>query len=58
MLPQTYRTFILDDRYFDQEAIKAILNKIPEIQIVGIRTTVSVWRSQESLTARQKDPSR
>lgn len=41
MLPQTYRTFILDDRYFDQEAIKAILNKIPEIQIVGIRTTVS-----------------
>ncbi|MEI7847144.1 MAG: LuxR C-terminal-related transcriptional regulator [Chloroflexota bacterium] len=41
MLPQTYRTFILDDQYYQQEAIKAILNKIPEIEIVGIRSTVS-----------------
>lgn len=41
MLPQRFRTFILDDRYFDQEAIKSILNKIPEIEIVGIKATVS-----------------
>jgi DNA-binding NarL/FixJ family response regulator len=35
MLATIYRTFILEDRFFDLEAIKAILAKIPEIQVVG-----------------------
>ena len=52
MLPRTYRTFILDDQFYQQEAIKAILNKIPEIEIIDIRSTVS-----ESLeVCQQKKP--
>ena len=35
MLSTTYRTYILEDRFFDLEAIKAILAKIPEIQVIG-----------------------
>lgn len=35
MLSTIYRTYILEDRFFDLEAIKAILAKIPEIQVIG-----------------------
>jgi DNA-binding NarL/FixJ family response regulator len=35
MLTSIYRTYILEDRFFDLEAIKAILAKIPEIQVIG-----------------------
>jgi DNA-binding NarL/FixJ family response regulator len=35
MLATIYRTFILEDRFFDLEAIRAILAGIPEIQVVG-----------------------
>jgi DNA-binding NarL/FixJ family response regulator len=35
MLANMYRTFILEDRFFDLEAIKAILAKIPEIKVIG-----------------------
>src|SRR5687767_3856472 len=38
MLTSMYRTFILEDRFFDLEAIKAILTKIPEIQVIGHTT--------------------
>jgi len=38
MLANIYRTFILEDRFFDLEAIKAILAKIPEIQVIGNTT--------------------
>lgn len=38
MLSTIYRTFILEDRFFDLEAIKAILSKIPEIQVIGNAT--------------------
>ena len=39
MLPQIYRTVILEDQFFDQEAIRAILRTIPEVQIIGMETT-------------------
>lgn len=35
MLAMMYRTYILEDRFFDLEAIKAILARIPEIQVIG-----------------------
>ncbi|PWB76954.1 MAG: hypothetical protein C3F07_02755 [Anaerolineales bacterium] len=35
MLPMICRTFIFEDSFFDMEAIKSILMKIQEIQIVG-----------------------
>ena len=35
MLPIVCRTFIFEDQFFDMEAIKSILKKINEIQIVG-----------------------
>lgn len=35
MLPTICRTFIFEDSYFDMEAIKSILLKIHEVQIVG-----------------------
>lgn len=38
MLTSIYKTYILEDRFFDLEAIKAILAKIPEIQVIGHTT--------------------
>jgi DNA-binding NarL/FixJ family response regulator len=38
MLSTNYRTYILEDRFFDLEAIKAILARIPEIQVIGNTT--------------------
>jgi DNA-binding NarL/FixJ family response regulator len=38
MLTSIYRTFILEDRFFDLQAIKAILAKISEIQVIGHTT--------------------
>lgn len=52
MLASIYRTYILEDRFFDLEAIKAILAKIPEIQVIG-----STSLPGEALEAcRQKKP--
>lgn len=35
MLPAICRTFIFEDQFFDMEAIKSILMKIHEVQLVG-----------------------
>ena len=36
---RTYKTFILEDRFFDRTAIEKILGEIPEIQVVGTAST-------------------
>jgi DNA-binding NarL/FixJ family response regulator len=35
MLPKNFSAFIFEDTFFDLEAIKSILRKIPEIDIIG-----------------------
>lgn len=35
MLPNNYTAYIFEDTFFDLEAIKSILRKIPEIEIIG-----------------------
>lgn len=51
MLPIVCRTFIFEDQFFDMEAIKSILQKINEIQIVGeasmIGEALEVCRSKQ-----------
>ena len=40
MLPTTYTAFIFEDIYFDLEAIKSMLQKIPEIEVIGQGSTL------------------
>jgi two-component system response regulator DevR len=40
MLPTICRTFIFEDSYFDMEAIRSILAKIQEIQVIGEAATI------------------
>jgi len=52
MLPTVCRVFIFEDEFFDKEAIKSILQRINEIQIVGAADKIG-----EALEiCRQKNP--